>query len=400
VDNGNGTAVLSGMPTVLETGEHVVILQVTDGLSPTQQVFTITITNSEPIFTSVPITVANQYINYNYNIATTDANIGTALTVTAPTKPAWLSFVDNGAGTAVLSGTPTVANVGTHNVVLEVTDGLSPTLQSFTITVPNTAPTFTTSPITVAPQNIAYSYAIATTDADGNPISTLSAPTLPAWLTFVDNGDNTATLTGMPTIVGDHAVVLQATDGVSPTQQTFTISVDAWPIVNSTNPVSGTTGVVAGDNIIINFSENVNVTGSSFSIDCGGVQAFAVSGSGTNSITLNPTANLPAGTTCTVTVIATQVADSDTIDPPDNMATNYGFSFDTEAGGSIRLGVSHSCVLNNSGAVKCWGDNFFGQLGDGTTTDSTTPVDVNGGAALRPGPVVGPVPVYLPVVLK
>ncbi|MCX6047640.1 MAG: hypothetical protein NT075_21285 [Chloroflexi bacterium] len=44
----------------------------------------------------------------------------------------------------------------------------------------------------------------------------------------------------------------------------------------------------------------------------------------------------------------------------------------------IAVGIYHTCAVLNSGGVKCWGDNYYGQLGDNTTTSRLTPVDVIG----------------------
>ncbi len=45
---------------------------------------------------------------------------------------------------------------------------------------------------------------------------------------------------------------------------------------------------------------------------------------------------------------------------------------------SITAGRNHTCALLATGAVKCWGHNASGQLGDGTTTDRLTPTAATG----------------------
>jgi alpha-tubulin suppressor-like RCC1 family protein len=45
---------------------------------------------------------------------------------------------------------------------------------------------------------------------------------------------------------------------------------------------------------------------------------------------------------------------------------------------AIAVGGAHNCVLGSGGGVECWGANDSGRLGDGTTTDRDTPVAVSG----------------------
>ena len=67
----------------------------------------------------------------------------------------------------------------------------------------------------------------------------------------------------------------------------------------------------------------------------------------------------------------------------DGTLTNRNTAKDSQVFGltsgvtSIAAGDNHSCAVQNS-SVKCWGYNIYGELGDGTLTNSSTPVQVSG----------------------
>ena len=243
-DNGDGSALLAGTPTDADVGaDNTVTVVVTDPSgSSDSQTFTINVINVDepPEFTSMPPAAgATQGIAYTYDVMAEDPDTGqTAMLIfSAPVLPSWLSLVDNGDGSAMLSGTPAAADVTGDNAVTLVVndpDGLSAS-QSFVVDVaapPNRAPSFITEPVVAATETMGYLYPIRAIDPDLDEVI-VSAHSIPSWLEFNYRGNGFASLRGVPTgsDVGEHEIVIVAQE-MSPApgmtvQQTFTISVTA-----------------------------------------------------------------------------------------------------------------------------------------------------------------------------
>jgi predicted extracellular nuclease len=155
--------------------------------------------------------------------------------------------------------------------------------------------------------------------------------------------------------------------------------------VSATTPTDGATGVASGSNISITFSESVNATSNSFTLECptGTPQTFSLSSSPSTTFTLDPTTDLPTSTICTVTVIASEITDEDLTDPPDNMESNFVFSFTTAAP------VADFVVINELDSDTPGTDAAeFVELYDGgvgnTPLDGLVVVFFNGGAVNDP----------------
>ena len=140
--------------------------------------------------------------------------------------PGGVAFVNNGDGTATLSGTPAAGTGGTYPLIITASNGVgTPATQNFILKV-NQAPAITSANNATFAAGATGSFTVTTT---GAPISSVTETgALPSGVTFVNNGDGTATLSGTPAsgTGGTYPLTITASNGVgTPATQNFTLTV-------------------------------------------------------------------------------------------------------------------------------------------------------------------------------
>jgi hypothetical protein len=139
--------------------------------------------------------------------------------------PSGVTLVNNGNGMATLGGTPALGSGGIFSLTLTAHNGINPDgLQTFTLTV-NQAPGITSANNVTFSAGVSGSFTVTST---GFPTAALTeSGTLPGGVTFVDNHNGTATLSGTASSSGTFPLIFTATNGVgSSATQGFTLTVN------------------------------------------------------------------------------------------------------------------------------------------------------------------------------
>ncbi len=207
------TGVLGGTPPI-QAGTFNFTITATDaaGVSVSQP-YVLNINAAPDIITGNNETLSVGSANSGFNI-TAWGDPTPSLTVPAGSIPAGLSFVDHGGGLATLTGIPAVGTGGQYQFTITASNGVTPDdTQTFSLTIDET--TSITSPAaTTVIVGTPMSFLVTT---HGYPYPSISIDHLPAGLSYADNHNGTATISGTPAA---------DTGGVN----NFTVSVGGFPV--------------------------------------------------------------------------------------------------------------------------------------------------------------------------
>jgi hypothetical protein len=280
-DNGDGTGTLSGTPAAGTGGVYALTFTAANGVLPNAtQAFTLMV-NQAPAIASANATTFTVGVAGSFTV-TTSGFPAPSIVRGGVALPSGVTFVDNGNGTGTLSGTPAAGTGGTYAITFTATNTAgSSAPQAFTLTV-NAPPAITSANTTTFAVGTPGTFTVTTT---GSPTPALSVSgTLPAGVTFVDNGTGTGTLSGTPAAgtAGSYALTFTAANGALPNAvQSFTLNVEEAPAITSVNSTTFTVGAPG-----------------TFTVTTTGFPVPTVSQTGTlpTGVTFTPATNVLAGT--------------------------------------------------------------------------------------------------------
>jgi hypothetical protein len=229
---------LSGTPAASTGGVYTVTITATSaGVSPTAtQSFTLTV-DQAPAFTSNPSTTFTVGTVGSFSVTGTGYPAPT-FAVTNGSLPTGVTLTSGGS----LSGTPAASTGGVYTVTITATSaGVSTkATQSFTLTV-DQAPAITSASSTTLFFEAPGTFTVTAT---GYPAPALSeSGPLPGGVSFHDNGNGTATISGTPTQAGAFPITITAANGIGANAtQSFTLLTGQAPAITSANSVTFTAG--------------------------------------------------------------------------------------------------------------------------------------------------------------
>jgi hypothetical protein len=261
---------LAGTPALSDVGTYYVKVTVSDGLNIDSNKFNLAVikstTSTAPTITTKDVTTANTGYNYSVSYKASDPDTPqNKLTWTMKTNASWLSFSSG----QVLSGTPSVSDIGSYWVNITVSDGTNSDFTFFTLNVQksiiNPAPKIKTNNVLVAYVDKLYSVNYSAYDPD-TPLSQLkwTLNTNAKWLSF----SASRVLSGTPTAsdVGYYWVRITVSDGNNTDVTNFNITVQtasspSSPSITSSSTLPDSTDVsIDTTEIVITFSKSMDPT--------------------------------------------------------------------------------------------------------------------------------------------